>query len=458
LKSNAYYCLVPTRDYSKCQLFKRLCTTTYPPFRPQILTSSHALWDIISNLWHPESNPDGYVSLGLAENALIHNELRDFLNSQKLIDSQAVGFTYGSGPYGSKAIRASIAGFMNHHFKPFSLLQPDHVMVTNGVSVAIEHCAWGLANPGEGILLGRPYYRAFLPDISMRTGVKVVPVSFGDVDPCGIDSVAAYEAALLESNAQGVKIRALMLCHPHNPLGRCYSVETLTALLCLCCKYSIHLISDEIYALTVWENSIDPPNPTNPAIPFSSILTLDIPSLIDPSLVHVLWGMSKDFGANGLRLGAIISPSNPSFIQACKACAIWSSPSSLAENAACAILTDSAFVARYIALNKQRLSAAYTHAVTQLQRHGIEHAPGANAAFFIWADLGKLLKKNVGKIPGEGVTAEVHQRLMARKVFLVDGDAAGAEEEGWFRLVFTQPPELVSEAIERIAVALGPQV
>lgn len=424
------------------------------------LTSSQALWDIISNLWHPESNPDGYVSLGLAENALMHNELRDFLNSQKLVDPQAAGFTYGSGPYGSKAIRAAIAKFMNHHFKPFSPLQPDHIMVTNGVSVVIEHCAWGLANPGEGILLGRPYYRAFLPDISMRTGVNVVPLSFGKTDSCGIDCVAAYEEALLRSNAQGVPIRALMLCHPHNPLGRCYSRDTLIALLRLCSKYQIHLISDEIYALTVWENTIDHSTPSS-GIPFSSILSLDLPSIIDPSLVHVLWGVSKDFGANGLRLGATISPANPAFMQACKACGIWSSPSSLAESAVCAILNDEAFVKNYIMLNKKRLSAAYTHTVTQLKRYGIEHIPGANAAFFIWVNLGKMFRENVTARLGEvdlgvkkGVTANVHERLMARKVYLVDGDAAAAEEPGWFRLVFTQPPELVTEAIERIADAL----
>lgn len=422
------------------------------------LTLLQALWDIISNLWHPESNPDGYVSLGLAENALMHNELRDYLNSQKLVDHQAVGFTYGSGPYGSKAIRAAIVKFMNHHFKPASTLQPDHIMITNGVSVAIEHCAWGLANPGEGILLGRPYYRAFLPDISMRTGVNVVPVSFGSVDPCSVDCVPAYEAALLKSNAQGVPIRALMLCHPHNPLGRCYSPSTLTALLHLCSKYHIHLISDEIYALTVWENTIDPPSP---AIPFSSILTLDIPSLIDPSLVHVLWGVSKDFGANGLRLGAIISPGNPAFVQACKACGIWSSPSSLAESAVCAILNDEVFVERYVRLSRERLSKAYMHAVTQLKKYGIEHIPGANAAFFVWVDLGKMFRENVARSleavsldRDTGITARVHERLMAKKVFLVDGDAAGAEEPGWFRLVFTQPPELVTEAIERIASAL----
>jgi aspartate/methionine/tyrosine aminotransferase len=62
-------------------------------------------------------------------------------------------------------------------------LEPEHVFVTNEVSSAIEHCAWSLANPEEGILLGRPYYRAFLLNIVMRTGVQIVPVSFVNVDP-----------------------------------------------------------------------------------------------------------------------------------------------------------------------------------------------------------------------------------------------------------------------------------
>jgi aspartate/methionine/tyrosine aminotransferase len=390
----------------------------------------------------------------------MHNELRDFLNAKKLVDPQATGFTYGDGPYGSKNVRAAIAKFMNHHFKPILEVQPDQILVTNGVSSAIEHCAWGLANPGEGILLGRPYYRAFLPDVNMRTGVNVVPVAFDAVDPCGDDCVQAYEAALLQSREQGISVRALMLCHPHNPLGRCYSRETLIALLRLCQKHKIHLISDEIYALSVWENTVDKAGP--PPVPFESVLSVDLTDIIDPSLVHVLWGMSKDFGANGIRVGAIISPSNPAFIQACRACGIYSSPSSLAERAVIEILSDSLFTENYIKTNKERLSNAYAHAVGELQKYGIEHMPGANAAFFVWIDLGRMYRENnsaslgvAEQDHGVGVTQKVRQALMDKKVYLVDGDAAGAETAGWFRLVFTQPPDLISEAVQRIATALG---
>ena len=55
-----------------------------------------------------------------------------------------------------------------------------------------------------------------------------------------------------------------------------------------CQKYRIHLISDEIYALSVWHNAEQPDAPR-----FTSVLSIDTTDIIDPGLVHVIWGMSK---------------------------------------------------------------------------------------------------------------------------------------------------------------------
>jgi aspartate/methionine/tyrosine aminotransferase len=55
-----------------------------------------------------------------------------------------------------------------------------------------------------------------------------------------------------------------------------------------CQKYKIHLISDEIYGLSCWGNTELPDTS-----PFHSVLAIDKTNLIDPALVHVLWGMSK---------------------------------------------------------------------------------------------------------------------------------------------------------------------
>jgi hypothetical protein len=92
----------------------------------------------------------------------------------------------------------------------------------------------------------------------------------------------------------------------------------------LCQKYKIHLLSDEIYALTTF-----PTDDIREPIPFTSLLSIDTEGIIDPSLCHVIHGMSKvlsllsnisglgsftnlqDFCANGLRFGTLISQSNP---------------------------------------------------------------------------------------------------------------------------------------------------
>lgn len=55
-----------------------------------------------------------------------------------------------------------------------------------------------------------------------------------------------------------------------------------------CQKHKIHLISDEIYGISCWGNTEIPDAP-----PFRSVLAIDKTNLIDPALVHVLWGMSK---------------------------------------------------------------------------------------------------------------------------------------------------------------------
>lgn len=97
----------------------------------------------------------------------------------------------------------------------------------------------------------------------------------------------------------------------------------------LCQKYTIHLVSDESFALSVWA-----PESIENHSQFCSVLAINMDGIINPSLVHVLWGLSKaskasrhirvpethlrsqDFGLNGLRMGCIISQENPSFLAA----------------------------------------------------------------------------------------------------------------------------------------------
>ena len=65
-----------------------------------IKSKDNLIWDVLNDLWDADKNPGGFVSLGVAENALMHEELLAYL--QKPQDITVEAFTYGSGPKGSK--------------------------------------------------------------------------------------------------------------------------------------------------------------------------------------------------------------------------------------------------------------------------------------------------------------------------------------------------------------------
>ncbi|GES64655.1 ACC synthase [Aspergillus terreus] len=413
--------------------------------------ATNLMWEVMSDSWCPATNPQGYVNVGVAENFLMHSTLLEFINNK--LDLPAKYLTYNDGGHGSVRLRRAIAQFLSRHLHPVKPLDANQVVVTNGVSTAIEQMSWCLADPGEGILLGRPYYGTFIPDISLRPGSKVVPVNFGECDPFSLEAVDKYEEALLEFQERtGSKVKAVMLCHPHNPLGRCYPRDVLIKLMRFCQKYRIHLISDEIYALSVWENTVDD---FPPAVPFESVLSIDLSGIIDPQLVHVLWGMSKDFGANGLRLGAIISQENPELHMALKGTTIYSYPSQVADHLTSLVLEDEAFTEEYIRLNRDKLSASYTYAAKYMTDCGIEYAPGCNAAFFLWVNLGKRYRElHPNEDESEDIGDKIMQRLLKHKVFLSSGALFGSEKSGWFRIVFSHYPEYLDEALRRIVAAL----
>lgn len=143
------------------------------------------------------------------------------------------------------------------------------------------------------------------------------------------DGIEYFERALAESEARGVKIRAIMICNPHNPMGFCYKKSVLLEYLRFAQRHNIHLISDEIYALSVYDTE------QADAVRFTSVLSLDpmLEAGCCPSRVHVIYGASKDWSANGLRLGALISQSNPALHTAMESSCLLMKVSSVAVSA-----------------------------------------------------------------------------------------------------------------------------
>ena len=96
-------------------------------------------------------------------------------------------------------------------------------MVSSGLTALNEMLAWTVADAGDGILLGRPFYCSFPSDFWARAKVHTVAVAFDGTDPFAPGCVGFYERAIAAWNSRPEnvpgRIRALVIVNPHNPLG-----------------------------------------------------------------------------------------------------------------------------------------------------------------------------------------------------------------------------------------------
>ncbi|EXK24703.1 hypothetical protein FOMG_18582 [Fusarium oxysporum f. sp. melonis 26406] len=422
-------------------------------------TSKIPLLDVVCDLWHPERNPGGYVSLGVAENTLMHREVIEHMTKNFSIDSHSL--TYGDGFSGSHRLRDTIARFVNRNFDPHEPVTKNQLLITSGVGQAIEVSGFSICDKGDGVLLARPHYGNFPIDLGYRVEAKIIGVSFEESDPFSLESVEVYEMALMSAQAQGIRVRAFLLCNPHNPLGRCYTREALEAYMRFCQKHNLHLISDEIYALSVWKNPDFPDAPE-----FTSVLAVNPDGIIDQSLIHVFWGMSKDFGSNGIRLGCVISR-NEAFIRACEANSYFTCPSSLSDLATSRILSDDAFVESLTKTNRLRLAENYTMTAKFLESHQIPYKTGSNAGLFIWVDLfapirtqvyAALIKQGEASISSEkalgALQLKLYATLLKHRIFLALGADFGGDVPGWFRIVFAHEKTYLQLGLDRMVEAI----
>ncbi|KAF7133606.1 hypothetical protein CNMCM5793_004735 [Aspergillus hiratsukae] len=375
----------------------------------------------------------GVVSFNNAENFLMHDVMLQYIRKKVASDVDGTSLTYHEGPFGSRRLRAAMANHITTYFHPATPISPDHIVFANGVTSLNALCALSLTDPNDGILLGQPIYGSFNGDLRVPSSCQLIYTPFHGADPFSPDAVSRYEETFLQARDEtGVTIRALLICNPHNPLGRCYPRETLEALLQFCQKYQIHLISDEVYALSVYGDD-------DSTSGFVSVLSIDpVPLGVDPALIHVLYGMSKDFAASGLRLGCLISR-NERFLQAV-----------LSMSVATAVLEDRGFVESFLQKSRRLLRSQRDLAARTLDEAGIPYSQGAIAGFFLWIDLSKCLDKAVVSSQG-GWAAELDlsRRLQQIGVQMSTGYAYHNEVPGWFRVIFSLEEESLKEGLSR---------
>ena len=156
--------------------------------------------------------------------------------AQAIIDRVAASDT---GYVGSLAALApAFAGFAHRTWNWD--VGPAGVLTTTDVSVAIVEVLRVAIAPGDGVVITTPVYPPFF-DLVPEAGGTVVEVPLLDDGTTWSLDLEGLERAF----AAGAT--ALLLCSPHNPLGLVHPRETLEAVAELAARYGVTVVSDEIH-------------------------------------------------------------------------------------------------------------------------------------------------------------------------------------------------------------------
>jgi aspartate/methionine/tyrosine aminotransferase len=251
----------------------------------------------------------------------------------------------------------------------------------------------------------------------------------------------------------------LLLTNPENPLGINHKQETLEAIYAWAMsKTAMHIISDEIY-LHCQVN--------HPRVKFTSAFRLDAYRGSEDR-IHVVWGLSKDFGLSGFRAGFVASRAEKVIKSLMEKRMYFFSPfTSLTNMAVIDKLfkhDQGQFIRRLIAQYRDALTTQFGETRAALQSHKIKFDDRSEAAQFLWLDLSEYLDRapechDPAIYPEISDPRESRLECYIRKaagVLLLPGQVLASPLPGWFRFCLTcQKLNVITEAVDRLARALS---
>ena len=152
---------------------------------------------------------------------------------QKMLDHGVYGY-FGDDSKYLDAIRWWMAN--RHGWE----VAPEWVFTTHGLVNGTALCVHSFTQPGDAVVLMTPVYHAF---------ARVIKAAGREVLECPlamIDGIARMDFAAWEKLLTG-REKMLILCSPHNPGGRVWTVDELRQVADFCVKHDLILVSDEIH-------------------------------------------------------------------------------------------------------------------------------------------------------------------------------------------------------------------
>ena len=360
------------------------------------------------------SEMDDVISLGVGE--------PDFVTPWRIREAAIYSLERGRTMYTSnygllelrEAIVEDLAERHNLSYDPKS-----EILITVGVSEAMDLVMRALLTPGDEVIIPEPCYVSYKPCTILAGGTPVViPTRVED----GFRPTAEQiEAAISD------KTRILILSYPNNPTGATMSAQELIPLTEVAQKHNLLVVADEIYDHLTYEGE------------HTSVAAL--PGMQERTIL--LNGFSKAYAMTGWRVG--YAAANREIIGAMTKIHQYTMlcASIMGQNAALEAL-------RHGAPERERMVTEYDQRrrliVAGLCEAGLEcFEPGG--AFYVFSSI---------KATGMSSEEFCEKLLKQEKVAVVPGNAFGESGEGYIRCSYASSLQEIKEAIARISRFVKP--
>ncbi|MDO7907613.1 PatB family C-S lyase [Paenibacillus sp. JX-17] len=336
------------------------------------------------------------------------------------LEHGVMGYTFPSESY-----KASVQGWMEHrhHWK----VEADAIRFSPGIVPALGMIVDAYTEAGDQVMIQPPVYPPFHGVVKER-GRELV------LNPLQQDEAGHYtmDFADMENKLRDGKVKMLILCSPHNPVGRVWTREELTKVEALCSQYNVLVVSDEIH-----EDLILDPHAVH--IPFASLPG----TAAEKSIICT--APSKTFNLAGLNTANVIIPDaeiREKFVARIAELHLSSITPMGAAATEAAYNQGEAWLESL--LDYIRGNAAY------VQQYIQEHLPELKlqipeATYLLWMDFRAL------KMSNEDLTAFLVQQA---RLGLNNGPTFGAEGEGFMRMNLACTRATVEEAMKRLDQAI----
>lgn len=321
------------------------------------------------------------------------------------------GQTSYTSNLGLESLRVEICKYVETYYN-VSYDAKTEVLVTVGVSEALDIALRALIDPGDEVIYHEPCYVSYNPSIQMAYGV-----------PVAVNASPAHDFAVLAEDIERAitpKTKIIMLNFPTNPTGGVEPLEELEKIAKLAIKHNLIVIADEIYSELLYDGR-----------KHTSIASL--PGMKERTIF--LHGFSKAFAMTGWRLGYACAPTElreamMKIHQYCMLCAPIMSQVAATE----ALKMGPAAFEEMRASYEQRRNKI----VGRLNAMGLPtFMPGG--AFYVFPDI---------RSTGLSSKDFAIKLLQSKSVAVVPGPPFGAIGEGFVRCCYATDTHLIDKAMD----------